>query len=265
MIGQRELLKKIEGQIQRGKFPRVSILIGEKGSGRKTLARKITTDLKCGGVFLQAAEEIVALPDVGYDIHSDIVYIFPDAELLSGESIEILSKLIVNIPEKSYIIITCNSLNNIPSEIKSNAVTYMMESYSYEDKCDYIKYIVDKSEDDIRYILDVASNIGEMNELCNLDLDEFRESVKFALEDILQDKPFRIYRKIAFHDEDDKLPMYLFWRAFNSICADNLNDNPLLYCKFIAVTGEALQSSVTNKMKVFDDWLDAIRDKMVLQ
>ena len=48
MIGQRELYNKIDGQIRRDKFPRVSILIGEKLSGRKTLAYEISEKLDCG-------------------------------------------------------------------------------------------------------------------------------------------------------------------------------------------------------------------------
>ena len=47
MIGQKELLQVLSSQIEKGDFPRFSILVGQEGSGKKTLTKSIAYALNC--------------------------------------------------------------------------------------------------------------------------------------------------------------------------------------------------------------------------
>ena len=270
MIGQRELLKKIDGQIGRDKFPKVSILIGEKGSGKTHLAWYISDKLKHGFNMNSDDTEVMNIYKIyrKVSLQLPVIYVFCKCDSMSKDSMSLIRKMIEDIPENAYIILTCETLDNIPVEIKNKAVTYMLEPYSYEDKCDYIESLDrDIPEEDVEYILEVASNIGDIKELLNIDLADFRKFVIESLGYILKDdNPLRIADKIALNNENDKIPLSLFLKAFNALCANQMDKNPLLYCKFMAVTGEVLQSiSTVDHTKLFETWMEVIEKERVLQ
>lgn len=266
MIGQRELLNKIDGQLDRGKFPKVSILIGEQGSGRKTLANHISKKMNMMmGIINPTLEEVV-------DVHNAIgkgisaVYVFSNCDSMPNKAMDILRLMIENLPDDVYFILTCELLDNIPSEIKSKAVTYMMESYSDADICDWLNEneINDLTEEDEDFLLDTATNLGEVKQLCSINIQDLKRYVLEVL-DMTINGPHEIVLRIAFDGEDDKFPLRIFWRAFIAICGDltQTTDNSLMYCQFIAVTGDSLQElscKEKGERTVFSKWYMNIRE-----
>jgi len=247
MIGQRELLKKIDGQIERGKFPKVSILIGEKGSGKQTLASHIIQKLDC-----------VPVPTSRY--------LFPSADRFPDKSLQEVITLIENSPCNTYIILTCESIDKIPMQIQSKAVKYMMENYSYEDKCDYLRLnkIDNLTADQEEFILETATNIGEVKEMCSMDIDSLRRSVRNMLDALKTNEDIS---KIAFREGDDRLPLHILWKAFTTACGEQIqkNNNSLIYCRLIAITGDYLQDLPTTEdtRDLFNSWLMAIEDEWI--
>lgn len=269
MIGQRELLKRINSQIEKDKFPRVSIIIGGKGSGRKTLANYISARLEHGLTYVaptsNAAKHILEL---AYQVSPALpmLYVLSDCDEISYETSDLLISALNDLPYETYFILTCENLNNIPVEVRRNAVTYVMESYSEEDKLDWFydnEIVLEENQED--FILNVASNIGDMNQLCMLDIDDFREHIDFIFAYVTHDaeNPHEITSKIASDIGDDKFPLRLVMKAFIAVCADKADSaDSVVYCTLIAVTGDMLQKLSergSNEESVLEEWLSSVK------
>lgn len=274
MIGQRELVNKIGGQIGRGKFPRFSIFIGEKGSGKKTLAKEIVTGLglNVSGISFcdTKVESIREVIESAYRLDTSILYVIADCDTMSSASANALLKVTEEPPKNAYFILTCESLDNLLPTIKSRGVTYMLVPYSYEDKCDYIDTNPDRpDEDDVEFILEVASNIGEVQKLLTMNVKEFADYANLVIDNIAEvsgSNAFKVGDKIALKDEEDKYDLRLFWKAFRALCVDRMStdDDALKYARAIAITGDysqQLRIRGINKQMLFDNWTLSIREE----
>lgn len=271
MIGQRYLLERINGQIERRKFPRFSILIGEKGSGKKTLAKEIGSKLGIATALVGiSVDNIRECIEASYRLVEPVVYIIADCDNMSSAAANALLKVTEEPPQQAYFILTCENEENLLQTIRSRGVTYMLEPYSYEDKCDYIESrSIPEFEEDENFILDIASNCGEVEKLLTMDVHQFRTYVDLVIDNIAEvsrSNAFKIGEKLALKDETDKYDLTLFWKAFRSVCTDRMkeNDDPLKYARAIAITGESLSHlniRGINKQELFDIWLLNIREE----
>lgn len=269
MIGQKVLLERIGGQIERNKFPRFSILIGERGSGKKTLAKEIGTMLNCATACVSpTVDNIRDVIEDSYKLIDPIIYIITDCDNMSSAAANALLKITEEPPQKAYFILTCESVDNLLSTIKSRGVTYMLEPYTYEDKCDYLSLHKGKTEKEETFILSVATNLGDVAELVKLDVTEFQEYVELVVDNIAavsDSNAFKIADRINIKDDTDKIDLRLFWNAFNTVCVDRMmtSDNPLDFARAVAVTGDALQElhiRGINKQMLFDKWILDMRE-----
>ena len=270
MIGQRALQDKITGQIIKDRFPRFSILIGEKGSGKKMLAREISHQMFANFVVSDIKVEAIRnIIELSYKVNEKTVYIIPDCDNMSGASANALLKVTEEPPKNAYFILTCENEENLLPTIRSRGVTYMLEPYTYEDKCDYLKsYFWHLEESLIEFILEIASNMGELNYLVDLDMSEFQDYVNLVVDNIAEvsgSNAFKIGEKIALKDEEDKYDIRVFWKAFRSVCVDRMtkDEDPIKYANAIAITGDCLSElniRGVNKQMLFDKWLLSIRE-----
>lgn len=271
MIGQRYLLERINGQVERGRFPRFAIFIGEKGSGKKCLASTIADYLKYPISFVDTkVDSIREVINTAYKVDMPIIYVIANCDNMSSAAANALLKVTEEPPKNAYFILTCENEENLLQTIRSRGVTYMLEPYSYEDKCDYIEEQgVPKVEEDENFILEVASNCGEVQQMLNMDVHQFKAYVDLVIDNIAEvsgSNAFKIGDKIAFKDEDNKYDLCLFWKAFRSACTDRMKEDvdPLKYARAIAITGESLaQLNIRgiNKQELFDVWLLNIREE----
>ena len=273
MIGQAELINKIGGQIGRGKFPRFSIFIGEKGSGKKTLAKELrflgldVSEIYFCDIKVDNIREVI---ESAYKLDEPILYVIPDCDNMSNIAANSLLKVTEEPPKNAYFVLTCESIDNLLPTIKSRGVTYMLAPYTYEDKCDYIDTHPNRpSEEDVEFILDVASTIGDIQSCLSQNIREFRDYVNLVIDNIAEvsdSNAFKIGDKIAFKDERDKYDLRLFWKAFSTICVDLMtkSDDSLKYARAIAITGDYSQQLYIkgiNKSMLFDQWIVAIREE----
>ena len=272
MIGQRYLLERIKGQIERNRFPRFSILIGDKGSGKKCLANTIGNYLKYPVAFVDIkVDAIREVINTAYKIDLPVIYVIADCDNMSSAAANALLKVTEEPPKNAYFILTCENEENLLQTIKSRGVTYMLEPYGYDDKCDYIEQQgVPEFEEDENFILDVASNPGEVQQMLKMDISQFRKYVDLVTDNIAEvsdSNAFKIGDKIALKDEEDKYDLCLFWKAFRSVCTDRMRcdtTDPLKYARAIAITGEKLsQLNIRgiNKQELFDTWILDIREE----
>lgn len=276
MIGQRELLNRIDGQIRRDRFPRFTILIGEKGSGKKELSKYIADNL---GATIWIAPDIKVdtireVIDNCYKVSSPVVYVIPDCDTLSSSAANALLKVVEEPPKAAYFILTCENENNLLPTIRSRGVTYMLEPYSYTDKCDYINQMYDMnkwSDEETEFALETATTPGDIDYMWNTDLPAFIDFVNLVIDHIAEvqiGNAFKIGDRIALKDEEDKYSLRLFWKAFTAMCADKLKkaDEPLKYARASAITGECareLNIKGTNKQMLFDTWIFLIREEWI--
>lgn len=275
MIGQRELINKIGAQIGRDRFPRFAIFVGEKGSGKKTLAKEmIKLGLKVSGISFSdiKVDNIREVIKSSYEITEPMLYVIADCDNMSSAAANALLKVTEEPPHNAYFILTCENEENLLQTIRSRGVTYMLEPYSYEDKCDYLDMDPTPNwQEDEEFILDVVSNIGEIQIMLKTDVESFRKYIELVIDNIAEvsdSNAFKIGDKIALKDEEDKYDLRLFWKAFRAICVDRMKstEDPLKYARAIAITGDSLsQLNIRgiNKQELFDMWLLDIREEWV--
>jgi DNA polymerase III delta prime subunit len=229
-------------------------------------AMSVVSDIK--------ADSIRETIDLSYKVTDDVVYIIPDCDNMSSASANALLKVTEEPPKNAYFILTCENEENLLSTIRSRGVTYMLEPYTYEDKCDYIDTLnagkqIFYNDEEEEFVLEVASNIGEVEQLITMDTFAFRDYVTLVIDNIAEvsdSNAFKIGDKVALKDEDNKYSVKLFWKAFNSVCVDRMRngDDPLKYARAIGVTGDyAQQLNIRgiNKQMLFDNWIIAIREE----
>lgn len=271
MIGQKALLERISGQISRGKFPRFSILIGEKGSGKKELAKSIAQMMGHPAWIAPdiKVDTIRNIIETCYKAELPIFYVIPDCDNLSSAAANALLKVTEEPPKNAYFIITCENEDNLLSTIRSRGVAYMLEPYSYEDKCDYISQKYNPNDELMEFLLDVASTPGDIDALMSTDTFAFRDFVALVVDNIAEvegSNAFKISDKLALKGEDNKYDLRLFWKIFSAICVSNMYsaDDPLMYARAIAITGDyAQQLNIRgiNLQMLFDNWILSIREE----
>ena len=268
MIGQSVLYERIRGQIARNKFPRFSILLGEKGSGKKTLAKEIGIMLNCDTMCVTpTVDNIRVVIEDSYKLTSPIIYVIADCDNMSSAAANALLKVTEEPPQQAYFIITCESADNLLNTVKSRGVTYMLEPYTYEDKCDFLECQA-KIPTCEEFMLSVAANLGELQEMLDMDVEAFKSYVDLVIDNIAEvsgSNAFKIGDKINFKEDKDKYDLRLFLRAFSSMCIDRMlkADDPLKYATAVAITGDCIQQlSIRgiNKQMLFDTWLLDIRE-----
>ena len=83
MIGQNNLLVSINKLIEQG-FPRFTIITGQKGQGKKTIAHEISRKLSCPLVVCGIkVDEIRSMIELAYKQTEPIIYLIPDADKMS--------------------------------------------------------------------------------------------------------------------------------------------------------------------------------------
>ena len=111
MIGQKHLQSRIEQLITDRTFPRFSILVGPKGSGKKTFANWIITKIVrqealsysqvCPDVKIDTIRQII---ESAYKTISTNIYVIPDADTMSNAAKNALLKVTEEPPNNAYFI-----------------------------------------------------------------------------------------------------------------------------------------------------------------
>lgn len=262
MIGQVRLVTQIEHQLESGRFPQFSIFTGPKGCGKKKIVFKFFRPMV---VFDTTAEDIREMTTRAYEYNEPISFVIEDADNMSQAAFNAMLKVVEEPPNMVRFVLTCENIENIPTTIRSRAVVYTFDPYSYEDKCDFCE------SNDLpldEFVLDVAETPGEI--LTISKYEGFRDYIDLVINNIASvsgANAFKIAEKIALKDTDaDKYDFKLFLKAFSSVCVDYMLDknvdNCLKFSNAVAITGEAiadLNVRGVNKQMLFDKWLLDIR------
>ena len=262
MLGQNNLLKNIDWQIEADCFPRFAIIVGARGSEKNLVVRHIADKMKAFSVELPDAkiETVRTIIEQAYRVHKRTIYCLYDADSMSVPAKNALLKVTEEPPNDAYFIMTLEDANNTLDTIRSRATIFQMERYSPKEIELYAKKWSDI--EDVTIYKTLCATPGEVDMLHKVGAEDFYAYVEKVVSNVATvngANVFKIADKIALKDEEDKYDLKLFWKAFVSVCIKRKTVDD---CRAVEVTSKALSKlgiKGVNKQQLFDMWLLDIR------
>ena len=278
MIGQDALIEQFQSMIddKTVRFPQFIILVGNKGSGKKTLADEIyrricfSTTMVVNKYVLEdnRVDSIRSMIADAQKAINPVIYIIPDADSMSTTAKNAMLKITEEPPNDAWFIITLENENNTLATIRSRGQMYRLAPYSPETIVQYAKdkfKISDVSE--IEIVADICETPGEVDFLHKNGIISLYDYVTLVIDNIAEcngSNAFKIADKIALKNEDDKYDLRLFWKAFMKVCSDRMkSEMDIKYANAIKITSEYMQQLNTtgiNRGSTFDLWILAVRE-----
>lgn len=263
MIGQIELQKQIQQLVDNNTFPRFSIFVGPRGSGKKTFVHEVIKSLT-DGLYVECGIKVDDVRNLivdAYKVHSTAVFFIPDADKMSTIAMNALLKVTEEPPNNAFIIMTLEDENNTLDTIRSRATTFHMNRYTPNEIVEYAKskYIsMQLNWTDI--IKALCETPGDVDLLVGMGTKDFYDYVKLVAENIAEvslANAFKIANKLALKDDSTGYDLTMFWKAYIAVCVD--------VARFadVHITSKYLQKlrvSGANKQMLFDNWVMEVRD-----
>lgn len=272
MIGQRCVQQQIKNEIDNKSLARFIILLGDIGSGRKTLAKEMCGWL--GATYVLVDKGVDAIREVieqSYSISAEMVYVL-DGDNMSSAAKSALLKVTEEPPNKARFVLTLTNVEHTLDTLVSRARIYRLDNYT---AADIIRFA---GSEDWRY-RNFCSNKYEVDLLKSYGIDDFYAFVKKVVDNISVvngANALKMEQNISFTDGDGKYDMKIFLQAFRTECIDRVHqfdcvdreypeiDYPstMKYLDWIGITNKTLDAvrlQVSNRQHLFDKWIFDIR------
>lgn len=269
MIGQRCVQQQIKSAIEAKTLARFIILAGERGSGRKTLAKEVAKWL--GTEYAEVDKGVDAIREMiedSYKITKPIMYVL-DGDSMSAVAKSALLKVTEEPPNNVYFVFTITDANRVLDTLASRASIYRMDHYTENE----ISRFAGSEDWRFRYF---CSNKYEVDLLLSYGIDTFHDFVKKVVDNIdVVDSAnaLKIEESLALKDSDSgKYDLKIFLQAFSTECFDRVRQfdeypeycpEKLKYLEWISITKkeqELLASTpLLNKVALMDIWIFDIR------
>lgn len=275
MIGQVRLINALNGLIERGRFPRFSILCSAAGSGRSMIAKHIAE--KLNAQFIEVgikADEVRDIITLANKVPTPTVYYIKNADTMSSAAKNSLLKVTEEPPNNAYFIMSLLDAANTLETIRSRGMIFNLEPYTAEEMLKYIEFRGVTKHEEVMRIAGVAHVPGEVDLLLAYDVNDFYAYVEKVLDNIgtvSGPNAFKISSQMKFKDEEEKgYDVRLFMQALISVCVDRIKENSdkvgnaevnqLIqdYASTVLLTSDYLQQlSITGVKKdaTFDMWV----------
>ena len=263
MIGQRCVQQQIKAEIEGRSLARFIILVGDTGSGRKTLAKEIAkwTDAECV-IVDKGVDAIREVIEQCYVVSSNILYVL-DGDNMSPSAKSSLLKVTEEPPNKARFVLTVADLGQTLNTLTSRARVFRMDNYTDTD----IAYFA--GTEDVRFS-NFCTNKREVDLLKTYGIDEFTDFISLVVDniaDVSGANALKIGNKIAFKGETDKYDLKLLLQAFRIECMFKMQSSTdyqekAKYIEWESITTKRLsdlRTATINKQSVFDMWVFDIR------
>lgn len=265
MVGQDNLLERLESLIDKNVLPRFLILVGPSGSGKKTLALEVSKSLCYYPTLVidLSKSNIVEIINQSYTTLDTQVYIIADADDMSLRSKNSLLKVFEEPPNNAYFILTCENIDNVLPTIRSRGSIYYMLPYSRGQLEAFVSKDVSEENKDI--ILNIADTPGDVIKLNKINIDEFYRYGLLVVDNIAEvsgSNVFKIASKVSLKKDSDGYDLELFWRLFRQICFNRVHTDIDRYADGILITNryaKELGIKGINLNSLFDAWILDIR------
>ena len=268
MIGQKYLKKYVSTLIKEGNFPRFSIFVGPKGSGKKTFVHDYVINEVTDGLYEECGikvDDVRSMIADAYKIHSTAVYFIPDADNMSNAAKSALLKVTEEPPNNAFFVMTLEDEVNTLETIRSRAQIFYMDMYFPKDLKDYADTLGIKDKEELEIIADVCTTPGDINILCKQGVKDFYDFTKLVLEnvaDVSLANALKIPSKLSLKDGDDGYDLRLFLRMFMSLCISTQAN--VEWVKSTSKCLIKLRTKSINKQMLLDMWIFSIRELITI-
>lgn len=263
MIGQSNLISKINQIID--KYPKFSIIVGSKGSGKKTIVKYICKRLGLQMVnFGAGIDEVREIIDLSYQQVKPICYVC-EADTMSLGAKNALLKITEEPPNNAYFILTLQSLSNTLETIQSRATVFALDVYTYDELIEYRKQRkYSNGFDDV--IRMTCSSTGDVDELFGNDVptfNSFAQTVAFQIHLPTTGNIFKIPAHLKTSASGGGFdPILLFKAVRNLYINEALKTKDKRYLYAANVTSQCLRDlniQTVNKVATIDKWIMDVR------
>lgn len=268
MIGQELNKAYIQQSIENNSFARFVIITGQKGSGKKTMAKYIAKQLKGYEIYpgnsVEAVREAI---DNSYKCAGTTVYIFPDADKMSIQAKNAMLKITEEPPRQAYFIMTVESMNNTLGTLKSRGTEIQMEWYSNFE----LQTLISEPNENDKLALNIATTPGQLEQLRALNVAEFYTFCEKVLDNVATVtgvNAFKIGNNFKFKDDGEGYDPVLFFECIKTICLNRCQPGTsadygkALIDTIIATSNSQRELTLTGVKKdsTFDMWILQMRD-----
>jgi hypothetical protein len=186
IVGQMGLIYNIKQSFSKCKFPRFTIIVGDSGSGRKTISEKLANSIRATLITIETdAESIKNITKLVTSYHTPTMVLIPDADNLSSVAKNVLLKVTEEPPKDIYFVMTLKDKSNTLETLLSRATVLYMNKYSKNELKEYInqKRIV-FDEEQIEIVLKTCRTPGDINLIAGYDIYYMWEYAKQVAENI---------------------------------------------------------------------------------
>jgi len=170
MAGQELLLSRIDNY-NLDSFPRSVILLGEKGSGRHTLAEYISLKLHIEKVEIRTP---VSYEDIEQFLTRPQPYLYLfDASLLSIKQQNVILKFLEEPLKNCYIIIVCQTKQQLLDTILNRCQIWTLETYTPEALRKMFPQVTD-------FQLSIANTPGQVIDILKISEDDLNQMYVLA-------------------------------------------------------------------------------------
>jgi len=266
MIGQKTLIETLSSCL-----PQFTIIVGDKGSGKKTLCQELS---RIHGDMIFCFEPDNKVDTVrqaiteAYKNTSPTVYAFTDTDNMSGNAKNALLKVTEEPPNNSYFIVTLESLSNTLETLRSRGTVCYMNPYTENELYEYaISIDPDIYDTKWELVKSICENPGEVKDVV-IDFDviefyEFVDKVVSYIDKASGSNVFKISMNLKLKDEMEGYDLKLFFRTFILVCKNRYEvEKDIKYLHGIQVTSSYLSElSITgiSKQGVMDLWILDVR------
>ena len=270
MIGQENLLDKLNMLVSEDRFPHFMLFSGERGSGRKLvaslIAKKLGGHISVCDIKVDEIREMISMVNRTAD---KIVVIIPDVDNMSVSAKNAMLKITEEPPNNAWFIMTAMDEFFVPDTIISRATVFKMDKYAPQELMDFAVTCSDHlTPEEIDIVGGICNTPGDVKSLINIGVIEFWEYVMKVvdhIDSVSTANSFKIAQKLALKQNSEGYELKLFWRTFMMICADRMKtirEDRVKYVEWIKITSnyiQVLRVRGANLQMLFDSWVIDIR------
>lgn len=272
MHGQEFTQGQLREMVELNTIPRFLILTGVKGSGKYTLAKWLTREMKA---FLVEPElSVDAVREVVkncYRCSGETVYIFRDADKMSAAAKNALLKVTEEPPRQAYFVLTVQNAENALETLRSRGTVIPMGPYTPAQRKEYLDSILQKSGKSIdsgayERIVCVADNLGQVERYAAMDVNALYDFCNLVADNIGQVSgvnAFKIGQRIKLKEDGEGYDADLFFQMLTHVLLERIMQNtgpdePAVYAKMLRVCckySQELTLTGVKKDATLDMWI----------
>lgn len=277
ILGQDKLLMDIDKLIESSMFPRYSIIVGVKGSGKFEISKYIAN--KLGARFVLIEPKIDAVREcikLAYEQVEPTLYFIPRTDKMSIGAKNALLKVTEEPPQKAYFVMGLYDKQNNLSTLLSRGTVFEIGSYTQETLRKYYNENLSDNNREVESVIPYCMTIGDVITLVNENVDakQLKSLCTKVVNSISQAsgsnalKITQSLRYKTYEEEPDKFDINIFMNGVTYELIQKIMDkkvessNKSLYAKAVVTTSKFKQQlTITgiNKLATMDRWILELR------